>query len=371
MGNKLSYSQLTKYMFCPTSWKYHYKERIREHKMHAALLFGSAVDNASQVMLKTRELAPTLIEWKEQWSRQMVDGVMTELATSTKLVYANSDFDVDLLTPENWEILATTYDLIDVEATLKRIYSNKDYIGWDFLPDNEKRILNHANWFCLLRKGETMLTAFHKKVMPNIVEVLSIQEQAVLDNGQGDEIVGYVDFVVKWKGMDKPVILDLKTSARDYDKDAVVTSPQLSLYLHALSAKYGNTRSAGFIVLKKQLNKNKTKICGSCGHDGSGKTHKTCPNIISVDVDATPGRCDGAWLTNVRLEADVQILINNIPNRLEEIVLDNFDLINTSIKNDVFHRNFSSCVDPKRGKCAYYNLCYHNKLDGLFKKEDS
>jgi glutathionyl-hydroquinone reductase len=62
-------------------------------------------------------------------------------------------------------------------------------------------------------------------------------------------------------------------------------------------------------------------------------------------------------------------VIDLIPEKTEQIVLENFDYINASIKNGVYHRNFSSCVKPY-GKCTFYNLCYKDSMDGLVKLEE-
>ena len=88
----------------------------------------------------------------------------------------------------------------------------------------------------------------------NVEEVLGTQVPINLENEKGDSIVGFADFVVKWKGYDKPIVFDLKTSSIDYAENAVKVSPQLALYVHDLKDKF-HTRTAGFLVLKKRIKK--------------------------------------------------------------------------------------------------------------------
>jgi glutathionyl-hydroquinone reductase len=55
-------------------------------------------------------------------------------------------------------------------------------------------------------------------------------------------------------------------------------------------------------------------------------------------------RCNGEWNSKLDPRIHVQVVIDLIPEKTEQIVLENFDYINASIKNGVYHRNFSSCV---------------------------
>ncbi len=101
-----------------------------------------------------------------------------------------------------------------------------------------------------------MLEEFKNNILPNITEVLATQVKVELTNEDGDSIIGFADAVVKWKDYPHPIIVDIKTSSIDYEHDSVLTSPQLTLYVHDLSAKFDNTRSAGYIVLHKKIKEN-------------------------------------------------------------------------------------------------------------------
>lgn len=363
MKNKLSHSSANIFQDCPKKWEYHYVKHLRSKTTTGALLFGSAIDAALNALMKNDGKDP-IKTFDYIWRFQEINGVKTYLPTATQVVYANSDWDEELLLQEDWdkvdELLLELYQTVGINSKeeITKVYTEKEYAGFDGLPEDRKKLLNLSNWLCLYRKGLIMIEAVKRDVLPNIEEVLGVQEYVSLDNDNGDSVIGYADLVARWKGIKTPVILDFKTSSREYDKDSVLTSPQLTLYVHSLSEKFENTRQAGFIVLNKHIHKNKTKVCSECGKDGTGQRHKTC------DAQIDGKRCNGEWTITLDPSVFVQILINEIPEQTENIVLENFDHINMSIKNGIFHRNLSSCIKPW-GKCSFYNLCYHNKKDDL------
>jgi len=359
MKTKLSHSASNQFMDCPTKWKYHYLDKLRSKTQHAALAFGSAVDAAVTALVKNTEKKPEDI-FLYTWRFQDINGKQTYLPTATNIVYANSDYDEELLLPEDIDKLKEEFKIEDPLSEVKKVYEEKEYAGFDGLPEDRKKLLNYANWLSLKRKGLLMVQAVRDKVVPKIKKMHGAQVYCKLENDVGDMIVGYADMVAEWEGHDEPIIFDFKTSAKDYAVDSVLTSPQLTLYVHCLSDQFRDTRKAGYIVLNKNVRKNRTKTCKKCNYANEGTNHKTCNNT-------TDGiRCNGEWDFSLDPEIFVQIVIDKIPEKTEEIVLENFDYINTAIKNGVYHRNFSSCVRTF-GKCVYYNLCYKDSMDGLEK----
>jgi hypothetical protein len=355
MTNRLSHSSASKFMTCPTAWKFHYKDRIRSKEQKAALLFGSAVDTALQVMLKDGK--DPLKAFIDAWTFAEVHGKKLYLPICTEIVYSNSDFDKDLC--------AKTIDFEKYSAILKK----KEEVGFQGLETSDKEFLNLANWSCLREKGLLMIKAVQEKVLPNIEEVLGVQEYVTLENSTGDSIIGYADLVCRWKGLKYPVVFDFKTSSIKYDRDAVLVSPQLTLYVHALEEKF-HTRLAGFIVLQKRIQKNKTKICNNCRFDGTGSRAKTCTNeIIDHNSKSGTSRCNGEWQETLKPEVEVDIIINEIPQATEDLVIENLDYINTSIKTGNFHRNLNSCIQAW-GKCEFYNKCYKGDDSGLIVVEE-
>jgi hypothetical protein len=359
MKLRLSHSAATKYQDCPKSYYWHYKKNLRSKTKSAALFFGTAIDKAMDDMLSNKSNGQdTFIS---HWHSQEHNGKPLVLKDSLLLVYANSDLDVELLSTEALEDLKQYTEKEDVLKELESISKQKAVIGYEMLPKKKKLLFNAANWHCLYRKGLLMLKALEEEVLPNITEVLGTQKQVELVSDNGDTVLGYADLVCKWKDRKEPVVFDLKTAARAYDDDAVIKSPQLALYVYGLYNEF-KTHTAGFIVLSKQIQKNKIKTCKSCGNDGSGKNHKTCDALIEDK------RCHGEWDVRIDPKASVQVLIDKVPERFQDMVVENMNEVNHAIRAEVYPRSFSSCIKPF-GKCAFYSLCHEGTMDGLVEEE--
>jgi hypothetical protein len=343
---------------CPKSYEYHYVKKIRPQVTSGALLFGSALDSALNILLLEKNLEKAEVEFEKQFTMGKINNKEYYLPTCEKVVYSKTDFDFDLLTDE---------DIKQIESTYKKIHGEDFGHPLDLyqrlspsvksLSADDLRIYNLFNWLSMRNKGKLMLRAYLKKVIPSVKKVISVQEQIELSNELDEKVTGYLDLVAEF-GDHGLVILDNKTSTREYAADSVVTSSQLALYLHATSDKY-KTRKAGYIVLKKIVNKNRTKICSVCSYDGSGSKHKTCNNIVNEK------RCGGAWKETIKPDIDIQILIDEIPEQTEQIVIENVDTVNEAIKAQIFPRNLNNCTNYWGGLCPYFGLCYKNKMEGL------
>ena len=371
MTNRLSHSSISKWQQCPTAWKLHYRDKIRPTKLHAALCFGTAIDRAMGTLLNPSEAegkSPKAI-FDYFWRFQDVASKNTYLPTCTTLVYSKNDFDKDLLTEDNYKKLEKT------KEEILTLVEKRTELGYDNLSEVDKASVNNAFWFCLQHKGHLMIDAFEKKVLPRIRKVHSTQEYISLKNDDEDSVIGYIDLVAEIEGYDTPIILDVKTSAMMYDEEkSVIFSPQLSLYVHAVSDKY-QTRKAGFIVLNKNIIKNKTKICSKCNHDGSGGSHKTCNAEYIQTVESKKGpvekmlRCGQEWIETIDPEVYVQFIVDDIPQATEDLILSNIDEINQAIKNETYTKNLANCLNSYGRPCDYIDLCYRGKMDNLVKME--
>jgi hypothetical protein len=226
---KLSHSQISKYQQCPKSYEYHYVRKLRSTVTSAALVFGSALDNALNVLLTEGDLRGAEVAFEKSFRFHKINDVDSYIPTCVSVVYANTDFDSDLLTEddynhvkeniEKWNFHATRHPL----ETYKTLRDKKQEHGFDGLSFEEKRFFNLMNWLSSRRKGLLMLAAYIKKVLPKIEKVHAIQEYVSLNNEAGDKIIGYVDLIADVKGIGT-VILDNKTSGREYEEDSVLTS---------------------------------------------------------------------------------------------------------------------------------------------------
>lgn len=364
MSNRLSHSAATRFQSCPKDYEFHYIKGLRPKYQSSALLLGSAVDKAFEALVEGKDPYEVL---DKIWNFQEVNKKLEFLPTCEKIVYSDSEFDEDLLTEAHHERLKKYLEEEKVEGNPMDVFYNikeeKKKFGYKNLSISKQKYYNLCNWCCLQRKGQLMIVALKEKVLPRLGAILATQKKIELTNDQGDTIVGFADLVALYEG--EPVVFDLKTSSINYEEDAVLTSAQLSLYVHALYAEY-KTRTAGYIVLHKRIIKNKTKICSSCKFNGSKSRARTCDNVIQ---DA---RCGAPWSEGIDPEVYVQFIVGNIPEQTETIVIDNMDHINQMIKQGVFVRNLASCVKPW-GKCTFFDVCYKNDYTDLIdtsKKEE-
>lgn len=355
-NNRLSFSAISTYTTCGEKYRLRYKQGLRSKFFHAALAYGSAVDLSLNKLLTTKDLAEAIKEFDKTWNAQYVNKKYVTLAKFPDLVYAESDYDEELLQEEDLDVLKA--ELLNSEnlgqdsssSYFEKIKEKKSKIGWENVPDGEKEFYNYANWLCMRRKGHIMLESYNKKIMPQIKEVLAVQKEQYLENESGDKVVQYLDLIVEWND-GRRILMDNKTSAKDYEEDQASRSPQLISYFAGAKEEY-KLDAVGFLVLKKQILKNKIKICSLCGNDGSGERHKTCAS----DNPDTGKRCNGTWNIKLNPECYIQVIINNVAPAAETLVLETFDEANSGIKNNVFHKNLGAC---KTGfQCEYFKKCW-------------
>lgn len=362
--NRLSYSAATMYGSCPRKYKYHYIERYRSKMTSGALIFGDAIDSAINALLKKENSDPYGVFDQSFMLNRVGDKTDVYIPECVDIAYAEADFDEELLTLEDKTLLfdkatslGLTGDVLTLFYNIKEAKKDKGFVNLSF---NEKTYYNYCNWLSLRRKGFIVITSYKEKVLPNLTQVHEVQKYFKVENNEGDSVIGYIDLIANWKDIGT-VIFDLKTSAREYQQDSVITSPQLSLYVASQKSQY-NTNKAGYIVARKTIRKNRKKTCNKCGHDGSGGRHKTCNNEINAK------RCNGDWLEIIDPEADIQVIISDIPEHMQDITMEHLDQTNHAIKQEVFTRNFNSCDSPF--PCPFKKLCLHNKEEDVVQLEE-
>jgi hypothetical protein len=378
--NRLSHSAVGKFQTCAKAYQFHYIDKIRSTVTHSALPFGSAVDAAVGALLEDHkngnvdELGQSYEGiFIKNWREGKIGNSVVSLFDNPDLVYAAADLDTKLFNDKDWlQILTAGQNVylglnafkgVTSEAiteTYDMILSEKESKGWDNVPVNARKFYNYVNWLCLAKKGVLMLETYRKEVLPKIKKVLAIQKEIKIENDVGDSIIGFIDLVAEWED-GKVYIIDNKTAARDYEWDAVSKSTQLALYVHAVENEYA-TRNAGFIVLGKGIDKQSSKSCASCGFDMTGSRAKTCTNEDSGK------RCGGSITEVVNPKATVQILLGEIPAKVDELVLENMMDVNAAIKTGIFPRNLSACQKPFL--CPYFSKCWHGSDKGLVGPDD-
>lgn len=367
---KLSHSGINSYTTCGHSYKLQYIDKIVSKYKGSALYFGSAMDEAFNFMLLNKDdkdvLKDSIAIFEEHW-KVNVDkyGVRTEMETNPFVLYSKWDYDPDLLEKPDWAILfKNAKNPFEFRKEIEEKLKTTEFEDLDVV---EQSFYNLGTWLSLKRKGAILLRAYYEQLLPQIKEVIAVQKVYTLEDEDKDILNGVIDFVCKLQD-GTIVVADNKTSSLEYEQDSVKTSTQLSLYKRVLNIynedpdhewKVGNIEHAAYFVISKKLTKNITKTCTKCGHIGEG-SHKTCDNVIEGK------RCGGDWVKVKEFQADTQLIIDKIPESVQDMVLENADYIKNMIKENIFPKNFSSC-NGKFGRCQYFNLCWFKNNKNLKK----
>jgi len=319
--------------------------------MSSALLFGTAIDKACEDYMKERTPLRAREIFKKNWKEQEHNGKLIELHNCTEIEYRDADFDAELLLQS------------DNESIIKdTVYTNVSSI---IKEGKDRERIAYANWISLYRKGILMVNKFIEWVDQNISEVLGCQIPIELEDEKGNKVTGLADFVIKVKGYDKPILVDLKTAARYYERGSVKESEQLSLYFFFLKEKfYPDMERAAYLVLSKQIKKNRIKICKQCGHDASGTNFKSCNNTSNKK------RCNGDFNITTTPESTIQYIHDEIPEEMISKTIETFNINVEKIQSGNFEPCFDNCLRYNgKIKCAFYEYCRTGSMEGLIKKE--
>lgn len=353
MSISLSHSAMQKYNHCPRLYRLHYLDKVRPVGTTSALLFGSAMDKACENYILNRIKPQSSQVFKDEWSKVR--------ETSEPIDFANADFDHELLVQSDNESILKDTSFVSV-SDLVSVLSDPDLAT----SEEEKARLAYAKWISLYRKGKLMLAAFIKWVDENVEEVLGAQLAIELEDEEGNKVTGFADFVIKVKGYDKPIVVDLKTAARPYMRDSVLESEQLALYfLYLREAKFSDMERAAYLVLSKQIKKNRTKTCRTCNTVTTGR-EKTC-----AEGGKGKGRCNGEFDEVIDPECSVQYIHDEPQEQLISNTLDKFNNAVVSINAGVFEKNLEGCAKYYGRECPYKKYCETGCMDGLIKKESS
>jgi hypothetical protein len=333
----LSYSGYNTYMTCPKKYDYHYNEKLKPEAIPFHLLYGSAVDAAITVLLHTDTKENALKAAAKKLYR-----VFRE-----KVIFTQSDIDLELQSILTEDILYSKlihfgYENSTVEALVTNAF-NLINNGLT-LSKSQDRMIKHILIYNTLEKIFLMLKGFEDYIEPQIEDVISIQKNVKR---------GILDFEAKIKGINETVLVDVKTSSRDYPNDAVLKSVQL--------AGYG-AKTGAYLVFNKNIRKNKTKVCGECGNNGTGKRHKTCDQL----VDGV--RCNAEWIEEITPEVIPQFIISELPENNVKMIEEEYQKTESLIEQKVFPRNLNNCGQQYGQPCSYINLCWGGDYSGLVKE---
>lgn len=317
MDKPLSISGFKRFMLCPKFYDYYDNQGDRPEQNSSPLAIGTIVDTVVEGKLKGEDIN----------FRDLIAPYRGQ-----RIVFKTDDLDIDFVNIKQVKEYAQSlgWSGKDIKKALKDFMQNQAE-----LSDNQYDVLSLATWQSIDVKIEAMLAAFDKWIMPKIKRVISTQEH--LDDGVTH---GYLDFIAETTD-GKTVLFDLKTSKNSYDKDAVLYSPQLSLYAAMKGVDY-----AGYIVLTKTLSKNKEKTCSTCDFAETGGNRKKCPE------------CKTELNFTVNPTSYAQYLVNKVPKYNKDLTKEAMYETIKCIDNGVFPRNLNTCKWVFGESCQYINKCW-------------
>jgi hypothetical protein len=360
---KLSYSAANAFKACPT--KYYLSRKYVTTGKKSFFSFGTAVESGVTVLFKGGTIEQAIAEFDRNWETENVDqpARSSPIFDSPEMDYFKSDLDEPLLENhfeilEDWrkelvpDLGENDKNIPKWKVALSNISACKD--RGEMLPDNEKKFSNRVHWLSLAERGALMLRTFNDEVMPDFEKLVEVdgkpgcQLKISISNADGDEVMGYVDYVVKFKSREKAVVLDCKTAAAEYVTHNLQTSEQLKTYASALSAKIGSL-DVGYLVLVKKLKAGKMS-CDVCGHVRPyGSKARNC----------TKKDCKGSY-SKPELKASCQLLIRSLSESELDDQMEDYSNVLTAVKNNINFKNPNSCMQYGQ-KCEFYDHCWYGK----------
>jgi PD-(D/E)XK nuclease superfamily len=381
MSIKLSHSAKSKYLQCGHSYRLHYIDKLRPVTLSSNLVFGSAIDNALNKMLESKMdrafkqtpqelLQNTIDEFNRSFEQgQNSNYEIVDLPLNPNLEYGRYDFDSDLLEKDDWkELFKYDSNFFDTKNAVDA--KLKDGAEWIDIPEENRMVLNYANWLCCQRRGHLLIQAYQESILPQIKRVIEVQKKVELLDEDGNNLNGVIDFVCEL--MDGSIaIIDNKTSSTVYAEDSVKGSEQLATYQAILNLFADDPENewkhhiqkCGYAVMSKKLDKTITKTCQECGNISQG-AHKTCDALVESGK-AKPKRCNGIWNKVKEFKVNTQFITGTISSDYADSVLENAVTVKSCIELGLFPKNYSACENMFGRKCPYFNKCHGGSDKGL------
>jgi hypothetical protein len=341
----ISYSSASRFKEC--AQKFYYSKQYKTTINASALFFGKAVEAGIDALVEDQGLTTAFKTFKQDWHTSPANQFDNErvLFDSSEMFYYASDYDKNLLI-QHEKIL---------QVWLSEIYQTSEVLGWEIIVKKvqdqikkeekieakDRQFYHRVMWLCCRQRGIHLIQAFYEQILPNIEEVVSSQERISIKNADGDEAIGYVDYIFKYKGYDQPIVFDLKTAGRPYTQHELDTSDQLRLY--AAAKKLNNI---GYLILLKKISFEKS--CDQCDHIRENYRLKKC------------SKCKKGTYSKSKPKPKTQIMIKTLETREVEDMVEDYSNILTAIKNKVTWKNPKSCNNFNK-KCEFYDLCWKNK----------
>ncbi len=351
----LSYSGASSFKACPE--KFYLSKEWQAKGNFSYFVFGSAVECGVTSALIDRDRDKMLAEFERNWKMEKADDPEKSkpIFDNWTIEYSAGDVDIDLFSGEDevrmdqW----VTELFNDVTQTWKpkmfeifaKMKEKKKF------TDEEDKFYKRVAWLSMKKKGEYMLNSFFDTKLKDIKGLATIdgkpaaQLRIDIPSEDGDNIVGYVDYVVEMND-GKIVILDCKTAASAYDDHKLETSEQLKTYAAALSHHFDEIPEIGYLVLVKKLNTEKS--CNACGALRENSKLKNC-------VSCGEGKYESASYS-----AEVQLMRREIYEDEMDDQLEDYSQVADAVRNKIRYKNPENCFSFGR-RCEFYDHCHKGK----------
>lgn len=310
MPVRLSNSSTNMLEMCGKHYEYHYVKRIRSKFLGSALFFGVAIDEALNELLMQKHKTD-YISQNEAHDRAMkafyrcmthakVNGKDVNITEYPYVQYVKADLDLSLIEQvgcEEW-----------VEEYYQRVRDGLE------IDDKSRIAYNSMCHASLMAKGEMLINHYQEEIIPQIEEVLQVQQSVELPNESGDTLTGIIDAVLKFKGDDYYTIVDNKTAGKAYKESDLTNSKQLATY-----AEYLENENVAYIVLEKGI-------------------RKKDPRVRS------------------------QVLKGRVSANLAEKVFLDYEASLLKIRDAQFAKNEKNCFNWYGKPCVYVQLCKYGKM---------
>ena len=354
---RISYSKVNTFKSCPQ--KYYLSKKWPLDINASALPFGKAVENGVDKLLEGKTLEEAQRTFWDDWhvSPKTKWGPAKSVFDDPDIFYYANDYDENLFQPS---------DITQVESWFAELDSKYKQKTWQeqvgkfqgqvkndsYIEPEERKFAHRVIHRSCARRGMIMLSAFERDMLPEIEDVIAAQKQISIKNGDGDEITGYADYILKLKGIDEPILIDLKTAGKQYSNHDLNTSDQLGIYATAEKLNV-----IGYMILLKTIKHN--KVCDKCNHVRVNTRKRNCE------------KCDKGKYTKIISRGETQLITRDLRKGEQDELLEDFSDILTMMKEELNYKNPKSCYDFGK-RCDYYDFCWGKMtvedLDDMKKK---
>lgn len=302
MPINLSYSAVSTYLTCAEKFRMERIEKVPMDLCRSPLTFGSAIDQASEVIFcdKINDFGQ-YEEYSEERLVKVFAHALTYVNFNNSIIdsryhplvrYSKADLDLRLLEQEDIDKIVARSKELEFEdfdrETMEEFVSYIQGIKYG-VDDLDQLLYNYIGYHCLYRKGLLLLKALKDWSDKNVKETISVQRYFEIVNDNGDKYRGLLDLECTFYEREGSWIMDLKTASNplaQYPDNIIEDASQLHSY-----AEVGS-KNVGYIILGKNIlvKEPKVKVREVYGYVTEEMLEKTFDKIQLVLDNVNAGK---------------------------------------------------------------------------------